>query len=180
MSTFNFVHGKTNVVTDALSYQVALICQDHHPVNLTQACIAIAQKSDPLWKRVTYFLTSGDTTDTDYFPPNIDNYTLIDEVLYHTTTLKNKYEPNRSVLQLVVPTELIPEVLKLVHDSPIAAHPGKDKCLTQARLQYFWLTMRKDIHVYIDVCHSCTPQKGHTSGHVSFLTYPALGNLSTQ
>ncbi|XP_076064946.1 uncharacterized protein LOC143038986 [Oratosquilla oratoria] len=132
---FHFAHGKANVVADALRRHVATICQLSTTVNLRQARITAAQQSDPLWKHVIYFLTSGDTTNFDNFPPNIENYTLIDELLYHNTTLKNKHESNRLVLQLVVPTELIPEVLNLVHNSHIAGHPGKDKCLTQARLQ---------------------------------------------
>ncbi|XP_076058587.1 uncharacterized protein LOC143035606 [Oratosquilla oratoria] len=98
---------------------------------------------------------------------------MIDEGLYHKTTLKNKHEPNRSVLQLVVPTEFIPEVLKLVHDSPITGHPEKDKCLSQARVKYFWPTMRKDIHDHVDFCHSCASNKGHTSGQAPISTYPA-------
>ncbi|XP_076030775.1 uncharacterized protein LOC143018979 [Oratosquilla oratoria] len=172
MPTFHFVHGKANVVADALSRHIATISQIFTSVNLTQPCIAAVQQSDLLWKHVIYFLTSGDTTNTDDFPPNIKNYTLIDEVLYHNTTLNNKHEPDHSVLQLIVPTEFIPEVLNLVHNSSIMGHPGKDKCLTQAMLQYFWLSMWTDIQAHIDACHSVL-HTSHISGHVPILMYPA-------
>ncbi|XP_076065289.1 uncharacterized protein LOC143039299 [Oratosquilla oratoria] len=127
--------------------------------------IILAQKSDPFWKRNIYFLTFGDTTDIDGFRPKIDNYFLIDEVLYQTIILKNKHEPNRSVLQLVVPTEFIP------------AHPVKDKFLSHARLQYIWLTMRKEIHAHIDACHSCASHKGYIRGLVPILFDPVSSKL---
>ncbi len=43
----------------------------------------------------------------------------------------------------------MPAVLRMVHDAVIAGHPGKERTLTAARAQYFWLTMRLDIDEHV-------------------------------
>ncbi|XP_076030857.1 uncharacterized protein LOC143019042 [Oratosquilla oratoria] len=107
--------GKVNLVADALSRHIATINKNPISITLTQEHIAAAQRSDPLWKHIIYVLESADTNVTDNCPPNINNYTLVDDV-HHKTTLTNKHEPNRSVFQLIVPADLIPEVLEILHD----------------------------------------------------------------
>lgn len=97
---------------------------------------------------------------------------LRDDILFKLTTLTGKKDPTCLILQLVIPSSLIPTVLQLIHDFPHAAHPGKEMCLAQARLKYFWLFMKKDIDAHIDQSHVCTLHKGNLHKPVPIPTYP--------
>ncbi len=61
--------------------------------------------------------------------------------------LRIRYRTGKRVVnQLVVPTALIPNVLRLKHDE--AGHMGNTKTINLIRREYFWLTMVKDVRQY--------------------------------
>ncbi len=100
------------------------------------------------------------------------DFSLKDDILIRTTYL----EPHSEVSQVVAPETLVP----IIVEAPQAVHPGKDRCLHQARLEYYWPTMRKDIHSYIDKCHNCAVNKGSVGKPVKILSYPTpLGSCDT-
>ncbi len=72
----------------------------------------------------------------------------------------------------MIPENLVSTVIEALHSVPHAGHPGKDRCLYQARLEYYWPTMRKDIHSYVDKCHTCAVKKGSVGRPVKILRYP--------
>ena len=53
--------------------------------------------------------------------------------------------------RLVVPSDLRPDMLKLVHES----HQGMDKCKARARTVLYWLGMVNDIETIKGQCHVC-------------------------
>ncbi len=164
MPSFSYIKGTTNKVADALSRNIAPVC----PV---ASDLLAAQSSDPMWSKVIHYLDSGGTSD----PPKVSSlshYLLQDKLLYKATTFTGKHEPSRLIHQLVFPQALVPSVLKLIHDTPHASHPCKDKTLSQARLKYLWMSMRKVIYAYIDACHICALNKGNLHAHVPMLSYP--------
>ncbi|KAK4321769.1 hypothetical protein Pmani_007398 [Petrolisthes manimaculis] len=124
-----------------------------------------------MWSNVFSYLETGNDLDLPHVP-SLSHYVLQDDILYKATTLTGKYEPSRLIHQLVIPQTLVPSVLKLIHDTSHASHPGKEKTLSQARLKYFWLTMRRDINNHIDLCHTCARTKGNIHPHVPILSYP--------
>ena len=63
-------------------------------------------------------------------------------------------------------------MLKLIHDTPIAGHPGRDRTLAAARRVYFWPKMRTDIDNYVARCVSCAEHKGTAEGPAPILPYP--------
>ncbi len=67
------------------------------------------------------------------------------------------------VTQLVIPVALVDVVLRLLHDTPSAGHPGRDRTLVAARSKYHWPTMRIDVEKHISQCLSCAQTKGTTS-----------------
>ncbi len=75
------------------------------------------------------------------------------------------------VTQLVIPVSLVDVVLQLLHDTPSAGHPGRDRTLAAARSRYYWPTMRIDVEKYISQCLSCAQTKGTTSTAL-ILEYP--------
>ncbi len=75
---------------------------------------------------------------------------------------------------MVIPESLVSTIFEALHSAPHAGHPGKDRCLHQARLEYYWPTVRKDIHSYIGKCHTCPINKGSVGKPVKILSYPTL------
>lgn len=67
--------------------------------------------------------------------------------------------------------ELVESVLKLVHDAPGSAHPGKDRTLKQARLKYICPGITKDIKEQVERCHSGAVHKGHVTASALMVTY---------
>ncbi len=53
------------------------------------------------------------------------------------------------VTQLIIPVALVDVVLRLLHDTPSAGHPGRDRTLAAARSKYYWPTMRIDVEKHI-------------------------------
>lgn len=160
-----YLPGKVNVVADALSRNVpvAAAVADIILSTLSLDRIRSAQRSDSKWSRVVCTLESGDPlTDRDV-PGSLSDYDLIDGVLVRHL--------DSNVTQVVVPSELIQDVLVLEHDSPQAGHPGVERCLLQARRRFYWPTMRSDTKAHIQRCLSCAQHKGSTGPSAPMLSY---------
>ncbi len=75
------------------------------------------------------------------------------------------------VTQLVIPVALVDVDLQLLHDTPSAGHPGRDRTLAVARSKYYWPIMRIDVEKHILQSLSCAQTKGTTST-APILEYP--------
>ena len=163
---FKYLPGKQNYVADALSRNVFLTsvfpCMDMDELKREQ-------RDDPLWSNVISYLTHDIANLTVKLPVPLRELFMHDGLLCRSATLG---VPARSVTQVVVPHKLIPNVLRLVHDTPQLAHPAKDRCLKQTRLRYFWPCMAKDIALYINRCLVCNSHKGTASAPQRVLQYP--------
>ncbi len=93
-------------------------------------------------------------------------FTLKDDVLCRLGTAAKA-----QVTQVVVPSSLIETVLKLLHNTPSAGHPGRDKTLSMAHAKYYWTTMLLDNERLIAQCLSCAETKG-TTQTAPILEYP--------
>ncbi len=93
-------------------------------------------------------------------------------ILIRNAYLEAKHERHREVNLIVMPHSLVPHIVEVIHSAPQAGHPGKDRCLHQARMKYYWPTMSKDIHAYIDKCRTCAVNKGLIGKPVKILSYP--------
>ncbi len=67
------------------------------------------------------------------------------------------------VIQVAIPSSLICTILKLLHDTSRAGHPGRDRTLFMARAKCYWPTMRLDIEKQIAQCFSCAETNGTTT-----------------
>ncbi len=63
-------------------------------------------------------------------------------------------------------------MLSLIHDVPIAFHPGREKTLPTARERHYWPTLRIDVELHVAQCVSCAQYKGTMRGPASMLQYP--------
>ncbi len=124
------------------------------------------QRQDTLWSRVIYALESGDDSSLLKLPIPSSNFSLQDDVLCRTVTISKDV-----VTQLVIHVALVNVVLQLLHDTPSAGHPGRDRTFASYRSKYYWPTMRIDIEKHISQCHSCAQTKESTST-APILEYP--------
>ncbi len=68
--------------------------------------------------------------------------------------------------------------LKLVHDTPIAGHPVRDKILSTTRRKYNLPTLRVNVERYVTQCVICTKHNGAVKGPAPILQYPVPVALS--
>lgn len=61
--------------------------------------------------------------------------------------------------KLVVPTPLVPAVLKECHDAPYSGHLGITKTKKAVESRFWWPTWKKDTKAYVTTCHSCQANK---------------------
>ncbi len=157
--------GKANTVADALSRNIPVAAVTQIS-NYSLSNLRIALRQDTLWSRVIYTLESGDDSSLPKLPIPFSDVSLQDDVLCCTVTISKDV-----VTQLVIPVALVNVVLQLLHDTPSAGHPGRDRTLASARNKYYWPTMRIDVKKHISQCLSCAQTKGTTST-APILEYP--------
>ncbi len=99
-------------------------------------------------------------------PVLLSAFTLKEDVLCHMGTVAKT-----QVTQVVILSSLVGTVLKLLHSTPRASHPGHDRTLSMAHAKYYWPTMHLDIERHIAKCLSCAETKG-TTQTAPILKYP--------
>ena len=171
--SFSYIPGKSNTVADALSRNVAPVSMitDNHSLPTLEE-IQTRQRADPFCSKLMYFLESGDASNLPKMHMSPLAFTLKDDVLYKSANIPSDDQSLHSVLQLVIPNSLIEVILYHVHDSPLAGHPGKDRCFKQAQRAYFWPTMRKDIIRHCLLCQSCAQHRPSIHFEAKNLAYP--------
>ncbi len=161
--TLKYLPGRANAAADALSRNIAAV-QEIENFSLTE--LSRAQRNDPMWSPVIYALESGDDHTGPKLPVPFSQFFLRDGILCRNVTIDND-----AVKQLVIPPPLVETVLKLLHDTPQAGHPGRDKTLAAARHKFFWPRLRTDVERHVAKCLSCAQTKGNT--HTApILEYP--------
>jgi transposase InsO family protein len=61
--------------------------------------------------------------------------------------------------RLIVPKELVQQVIKAHHDNVYAGNQGVKRTRDLVKLNYFWPSMNRDVEIYIKQCESCTKFK---------------------
>ena len=169
---FSYLPGKMNVVADSLSRNVApvSVVVDDSTLPTTEE-IKEKQRSDEFCNQIMYYLESGDESHLPKLQFKPESFFVQDDVLYKSSDVIID-DSNVKLNQMVIPKSLVDVILFHVHDSPLAGHPGRDRCIAQAKRQYFWPSMRKDIMHHCSMCEKCAAHKV-TPGHEGkALPYP--------
>lgn len=168
--------GKLNITADYLSRAVNTVEIITTPgieldENFRQR-IKLHQSSDPRCQQIVAKIGKKEVP----FPKHL-LFFVKNELLYcsrklgcgHRTDIKDK---------LVVPLTLVPEILRMCHDSPVVAHQGFQKTLNRVRSVFYWGNIYKHVLNYVKSCDSCVKRRGHRSGglaplqRVPVTTYP--------
>jgi len=80
------------------------------------------------------------------------NYCLIKEIL-HVWSHKHQKQV------LMIPEEMIPEILEECHDGPLSGHLGFTKTKHRIESRYYWKSMDRDIKSYVKSCDKCQRRK---------------------
>ena len=59
----------------------------------------------------------------------------------------------------VIPTSLVPVVLKNYHELPFTAHQGVGRTVEFIKRKYWWETLASDVREYIRQCDACARRK---------------------
>lgn len=65
----------------------------------------------------------------------------------------------RILKQMVVPRELVPVVIKELHDGVAGGHLGVTKTVGKARERFYWIGLREDIELWCRQCPECAKRK---------------------
>ena len=77
--------------------------------------------------------------------------------------------------RLYVPTEMRDEVLKELHNSPLAVHPGGNKMYKDLRRTFWWPSLKRSIAQFVARCLTCQQVKGERKkpgGELQLLEIP--------
>jgi hypothetical protein len=72
--------------------------------------------------------------------------------LYHIKELKSDSKP---IARIMIPSEMIPEMLFWCHGHPTSGHPGHKKALKRVEKFAVWPTMIKDLKRHVTTCAEC-------------------------
>lgn len=99
-----------------------------HQTSLVTADVIRKQQSDPDLADLIKYLEKGTLPDSQKSARDIllkqSDYALIDGMLFHSRLAKSKRAKTQTAYQLVVPQDMIMDILHRYHDSPLAAHGG--------------------------------------------------------
>lgn len=109
---------------------------------------------------------------TPRLPVPLPEFDIRGDFLVRSTYLTAKHEPDCEITQIVVFKSLVQAIIQNLHCSPHARHQGKDRYLHQARIEYYWPTILKDIHIFIDTCQYCAENKSFLKSQVPIPSYP--------
>lgn len=117
-----------------------------------------AQKADPQLGPFYTFLQGGEIppVENPFYVQHLANpnqYHLQDDLLVRGS------QKRPGQLVVVVPKELIPEVLHETHDSVLAGHFGVAKTYERCAQRYYWFTMLADVRQHVLTCRSCNAHK---------------------
>jgi len=164
-----YTPGASNKVADSLSRVPTL-----HLDVLDREDVKSRQRQDPTYGELIGILESDPSAALPRRPhvPTSELYLEGDLLFRRSSPPKQRGTRQRHTYkQLVIPEDLVPTILRLLHEAPIASHAGADKAIKFARERYFFPRMASRITEHIRSCQVCPLHKGSASAPAPALTY---------
>ena len=117
-----------------------------------------AQQEDDIVSRVTYLMRMGKDVREGEKRAVLDLFRQRKNLFFTDEGILMVQSPKGSH-QIVLPDQLVREVLYAAHDSPGSGHLGVDKTLHKVRERFYWPTLFRDVNKYCRTCHSCQCRK---------------------
>lgn len=134
--------GALNKVADSLSHIPTL-----HLDVLDKEDVKSRQHQDPTYVKLIDILEADPSAPLPRRPhvPTSDLY-LEDDLFRRSSPHGRRGTKQRHTYkQLVIPEDLVPTILRLLHEAPTASHAGADKAIKFARERYFFARMASRI-----------------------------------
>ncbi|ROT76721.1 pol polyprotein [Penaeus vannamei] len=164
-----YTPGASNKVADSLSRVPTL-----HLDVLDREDVKSRQRQDPTYGKLIGILESDPSATLPRRPhvPTSDLY-LEDDLLFRRSSPHRQRgtRQRHSYKQLVIPEDLVPTILRLLHKAPTASHARADKAIKFARERYFFPRMASRITEHIRRYQVCPLHKGSTAAPAPALTY---------
>ena len=184
LSEFNFVahhragsrHGNADGLSRIPSVQspdtdqqdpeeVATVGSDDKEWQCILSDVTQRQKEDPAIQQAITWLKAGkrpikqEITQEDPLVGSLwsqfTRLNLVGDRLYRT--FENN-DGSSTILQLVIPKDMVEEILKALHDLPSSGHLGVNKMSEKVRQRYYWKGWREDVEDYCRRCEKCARQ----------------------
>jgi hypothetical protein len=95
------------------------------------------------------------------------DYCLSNGLLFHSRKAKSKRTQKMNSYQLVLPQVLIPQILKLYHESPLAGHIGIQQTIDNLSEQRYFSRLPSIVSDFVRSCHEYQERK-MTKAHTKF------------
>ena len=86
---------------------------------------------------------------------NIANHYLMNEGVLYCLHYYTKRSGRDSILKLVVPANLVKQIVQISHITPYSAHQGITKTIMALKEQYYWPNLALDVRDIISSCDRC-------------------------
>lgn len=139
---FEIIHksGKNNSNADALSrINEVNVMSDEDTKQLIQAQMEDEQLK-PFWRNKKRFIVQHG-------------------LLYRINTENSKTKRARTYQQLVIPSSMREEIMRLNHDDIFAGHLGLDKTYNRIQNKFWWPKCYRDVKHWVESCMDCCSKK---------------------
>lgn len=130
-------------------------CERVWPDNFILEQIQVAMRTDPMLQPILAYFEHGPEKAPSDIRRQFQHYALRDGILWFKGTI---FVPNNA--------EIHRQILRSRHDAPAAGHQGRAKTLDLVARSFYWPTLTKYVHRYVDGCDIC--QRSKPSHHAPY------------